>query len=121
MAKPKKKQTKTCKRNRRAHFSIDTKILATCEKCGTKVLPHRACVKCGNYKGRSVFEKVYDKVVSSKAVETKEVAEAKTEDAPKTEKKVEKKETAKKESKPVEKKAEEKAEASKDDAEKSAA
>lgn len=76
MAKPKKKQTKTCKRNRRAHFRLKSRILATCEKCGTRVLPHRACAECGNYKGRSVLAKVMDRIVAPKKSE-----------APKTEKK----------------------------------
>lgn len=72
MAKPKKKQTKTRKRNRRAHFRLSAKALAVCEKCGTKIVPHRACSGCGNYKGRSVFEKVYERVTQTvKSVTTK--------------------------------------------------
>lgn len=99
MSKPKKKQTKTCKRNRRAHFSIDTKTLTTCEKCNAKVLPHRACVKCGNYKGRSVLQKVYDRVVSNKAevaVQSKDEAKAEIKEAVKAEVKAKAPKAAKK-------------------------
>ena len=117
MAKPKKKQTKTRKRNRRAHYSIDAKKLATCEKCGAKVLPHHACPKCGNYKGRSVFEKVYDRVVSAV---TKKADTAEVKEAPKAEVKEEKKAEEPKKEAPKAKATEKKEKVAKDDAEKSA-
>jgi large subunit ribosomal protein L32 len=30
------------------------KKLNTCPKCGAQMLPHKACAKCGFYKGKEV-------------------------------------------------------------------
>lgn len=61
MPNPTKKHTRTSKRNRRPHMKIKTKVIIKCEKCLNPVLPHHACLECGNYNGRSIFSKVYDK------------------------------------------------------------
>ena len=29
----------------------------TCPKCGATIRPHRACTKCGYYKGKNVLNK----------------------------------------------------------------
>ncbi len=63
MSKPKKKQTRARRGNRKAHFSLKEKSLTLCEKCQSPVMPHYACPVCGNYKGRSIFTKVYEKSV----------------------------------------------------------
>jgi large subunit ribosomal protein L32 len=55
MAMPKHKVSKMKKRERVA--SLEKPILAqvgTCPACGAVVRSHRACTKCGTYKGRKV-------------------------------------------------------------------
>ena len=31
-------------------------LLETCPKCGEAIKPHRACTKCGTYKGKEVIK-----------------------------------------------------------------
>ncbi len=55
MASPKNRVSKMRKRQRVA--SLEKPILAqvsTCPVCGAAVRSHRACPKCGTYKGRKV-------------------------------------------------------------------
>lgn len=55
MASPKNRVSKRRKRERVA--SLEKPILAqigTCPECGAAVRSHRACPKCGTYKGRKV-------------------------------------------------------------------
>ena len=55
MASPKHKKSKMRKRQRVAQ--LEKPILAqigTCPECGAAVRSHRACPKCGTYKGRKV-------------------------------------------------------------------
>ena len=55
MASPKNRVSKRRKRERVA--SLEKPILAqvaTCPACGAAVRSHRACPKCGTYKGRKV-------------------------------------------------------------------
>jgi len=55
MASPKNRVSKMKKRIRVA--SLEKPILAqtgTCPACGAVVRSHRACPKCGTYKGRKV-------------------------------------------------------------------
>ena len=55
MASPKNRVSKRRKRERVA--SLEKPILAqvgTCPACGATVRFHRACPKCGTYKGRKV-------------------------------------------------------------------
>ncbi|MBR4354733.1 MAG: 50S ribosomal protein L32 [Kiritimatiellae bacterium] len=55
MASPKHKVSKMRKRQRVA--SLEKPILAqvgTCPSCGATVRSHRACPKCGTYKGKKV-------------------------------------------------------------------
>ena len=55
MASPKNRVSKRRKRERVA--SLEKPILAqvgTCPSCGAAVRAHRACPKCGMYKGRKV-------------------------------------------------------------------
>ncbi len=43
--------SKTKKRMRRTHLKKEVGAMTTCPKCGANLKPHRACAKCGNYKG----------------------------------------------------------------------
>ena len=55
MASPKNKKSKMRKRQRVAQ--LEKPILATtgtCPSCGATVRLHRACPKCGMYRGRKV-------------------------------------------------------------------
>ena len=67
MAVPFRRTSKTKKRMRRTHLKKEVGTLTTCPKCGATVQPHRACPKCGYYKGVEVI-----KVEKEDAEETKE-------------------------------------------------
>ena len=41
---------------RRAHDALARPATSTCSNCGEVKMPHRACVKCGYYKGREVID-----------------------------------------------------------------
>lgn len=57
MAVPKYKISKAKGRTRQ---SINTKLVApqltACQTCGSKILSHRICPKCGFYKGQQVID-----------------------------------------------------------------
>lgn len=55
MANPKRRHSNTRTRLRRAHDFLDKKSVSKCAHCGTAVIPHRVCGKCGHYKGRQVL------------------------------------------------------------------
>ena len=45
---------KTRKNMRRTHYKIVDNGLVKCSNCGEMIRPHRACPKCGFYKGEQV-------------------------------------------------------------------
>lgn len=51
MSVPKKKRTKGSVKRRASHFALKAKAIVKCSNCGASLLPHRACAKCGYYKG----------------------------------------------------------------------
>ena len=51
MAVPFRKVSKTRRNMRRTHYKITANGLVECTNCGAKIRPHRACPKCGFYKG----------------------------------------------------------------------
>ena len=55
MAVPKKKMSRSRTRRRKAHWKVAAPTLVPCQRCGSKHLPHRACVECGTYNGREVI------------------------------------------------------------------
>jgi large subunit ribosomal protein L32 len=55
MAVPFRRTSKTKKRMRRTHLKKEVGALTTCSKCGATIRPHRACKKCGNYKGKEAI------------------------------------------------------------------
>jgi large subunit ribosomal protein L32 len=56
MPLPKRRVSKTKKRQRRTHWKIQPPGLSKCPKCDEVVQPHRACPHCGHYRGRKVME-----------------------------------------------------------------
>ena len=78
MAVPFRKVSKTRRDMRRTHYKITANGLVECTNCGAKIRPHRACPKCGFYKGVSTEkEEVKPEVKkTTKKTETK-VAEEK--------------------------------------------
>jgi len=55
MAVPFRRTSKTKKRMRRTHLKKEVATLTKCPKCGAIIKPHRACPKCGYYKGKEVI------------------------------------------------------------------
>jgi large subunit ribosomal protein L32 len=52
-----KRRTSTSKRDkRRAHDSLSATLPDECPECGEKMMRHRACPHCGQYRGRQVIE-----------------------------------------------------------------
>lgn len=41
---------------RRTHLKKEVGALTKCPKCGATLRPHRACTKCGYYKGEEVIK-----------------------------------------------------------------
>lgn len=53
---PKRKISKGRRNRRRAHDSIGIPKLVECSNCHAKMMPHRVCPTCGQYRGRQVIE-----------------------------------------------------------------
>ena len=83
MAVPFRKVSKTRKNMRRTHYKITANGLVECTNCGAKIRPHRACPKCGFYKGVDTSKKIE----TNKVEEKKAPKKAKTTKAKKTEEK----------------------------------
>ena len=56
MAVPFRRTSKTKKNMRRTHLKKEAGAITTCPKCGAPLRPHRACTKCGYYKGEEVIK-----------------------------------------------------------------
>ena len=56
MPNPKRRHSTRRTANRRAHDFLTAVGVSECPNCHEKKLPHRACLKCGAYKGRAVLE-----------------------------------------------------------------
>ncbi|MCD4761132.1 50S ribosomal protein L32 [bacterium] len=52
MGVPTQKRTKASARRRASHFALKKPAIVKCSNCGLSLLPHRACSKCGYYKGK---------------------------------------------------------------------
>ena len=55
MPNPKRRHSKARTGNRRAHDALSAPMMSECPNCKEKKMPHRACLKCGHYKGREVL------------------------------------------------------------------
>ena len=57
MAVPARKVSKTRRDMRRTHYKVKANGLVKCSNCEEMIRPHRACPKCGFYKGEQVIKK----------------------------------------------------------------
>jgi large subunit ribosomal protein L32 len=55
MPNPKRRHSKRRTALRRSHDFLTPTGLSICTNCQERKLPHRACRKCGEYKGRAVL------------------------------------------------------------------
>jgi len=56
MPNPKRRHSQKRTSTRRAHDALKAHSLSECPNCHEKKMPHRACPKCGYYKGREVLD-----------------------------------------------------------------
>ncbi|HEX8974213.1 MAG TPA: 50S ribosomal protein L32 [Patescibacteria group bacterium] len=54
MSVQKQRHTKLRRDRKRERFAIEPVKTITCPKCGSAMLPHKACKNCGFYKGKEV-------------------------------------------------------------------
>ena len=54
MPNPKRRHSQKRTSTRRAHDFLSQPAMSDCPNCHEKKAPHRACAKCGFYKGREV-------------------------------------------------------------------
>lgn len=55
-AVPFRRVSKTAKRQRRTHLKKEAPTTVVCKQCGAPIALHRACTKCGYYKGKEVIK-----------------------------------------------------------------
>lgn len=55
MAVPKRRQSRSNTRSRRANWKAAPVTLTTCNRCKQAKLPHTACPTCGTYDNRQVI------------------------------------------------------------------
>jgi len=65
-ALPARRVSKTAKRQRRAHLKKSAPTVTKCPNCNEVVAPHRACSKCGHYKGKEVLNIKKEKIEKEK-------------------------------------------------------
>ena len=81
MAVPFRKVSKTRRNMRRTHYKITANGLVECTNCGAKIRSHRACPKCGFYKGSDTSKKQEEtKVTEEKKAPKKAKTSKKTEE-----------------------------------------
>jgi large subunit ribosomal protein L32 len=56
MSVPAQRRSSSFTKRRRSHLALSKPTTKKCDKCGETVMPHRACTKCGTYKGRQVLD-----------------------------------------------------------------
>ena len=54
MPVPKRRHSHSRKNKRRSQYKIKSLNYIECPKCHSPKLPHRVCLKCGNYKDKLV-------------------------------------------------------------------
>ena len=56
MALPKRRHSKSRRDKRRTHDKLSSPQVILCPQCNEPKLPHRVCLSCGTYKGKTVLE-----------------------------------------------------------------
>ena len=56
MPVPKRKTSHSKRNKRRAHDALRAPAVVTCPECGEPKMRHRACLHCGQDRGRQVLE-----------------------------------------------------------------
>jgi large subunit ribosomal protein L32 len=56
MALPKRRHSRSRRNKRRTHDKLSPPQITLCPNCSEPKLPHRVCLKCGTYKGKTVLE-----------------------------------------------------------------
>jgi len=74
MAVPKQRHTKSRRNRRRSHQALDKQNLSNCPKCGSPILPHRACQSCGSYKNQEVIDVMAKLTKKERKLKEKELA-----------------------------------------------
>lgn len=80
MAVPFRKVSKTRRDMRRTHYKVTANGLVECTNCGAKIRPHRACPKCGFYKGVDTSKEVKTVANEEKKAPKKAKSSKKTEE-----------------------------------------
>ena len=96
MAVPFRRTSKTKKRMRRTHLKLTAANVFSCPNCGEPIKAHRACTKCGFYKGKNVLVKESEVVKESPKKVEKATKEVKAEETKKPAKKTTTKKTSSK-------------------------
>lgn len=53
---PTRHHTKSRRNKGQSHFALKKVNFQHCPKCGSLILPHRVCEKCGYYAGKEVID-----------------------------------------------------------------
>ena len=56
MAVPKVKVSRAIRESRKANCKVEATSVVKCPHCHEYTLPHKACTKCGYYKGEQVVD-----------------------------------------------------------------
>ncbi|HDS15846.1 MAG TPA: 50S ribosomal protein L32 [Proteobacteria bacterium] len=56
MAVPKRRTSKTKKRQRRSHLALTVPQAGSCPNCQAITVQHRVCATCGTYKGEKIID-----------------------------------------------------------------
>lgn len=73
MGLPKWNTTKSKRNKRRMHLFIKPSTPTACPKCGKPVLPHKACLNCGYYRGIDVLDVLKKLTKKEKKTRQKEI------------------------------------------------
>jgi large subunit ribosomal protein L32 len=65
MALPKQRHTRHRRDRARKQYDVEFININTCSNCSGPILTHKACPKCGTYKGREMVMKKAPKLVKA--------------------------------------------------------
>jgi large subunit ribosomal protein L32 len=56
MANPTHRHSRSRRDKRRANWKGEQPALVECPECKEKKVPHKACISCGTYNGKTIIE-----------------------------------------------------------------